>query len=99
VRIISRKPLKEFYQRPDCLDAKEPLEAWYHEARKAKWQSWTDIKEKYASASVLKGRRVVFNIGGNKYRLVVEINFPAQIVYVRFIGTHREYDQIDAEVI
>ena len=61
--------------------------------------TFKDIKEKYASASVLKGRRVVFNIGGNKYRLVVEINFPAQIVYVRFIGTHREYDQIDAEVI
>ena len=84
---------------PDCLDAKEPLEAWYHEAKKEKWRSWTDIKEKYASASILKGRRVVFNIGGNKYRLVVEINFPAQIVYIRFIGTHREYDQIDAEVI
>ena len=99
MRIIARKALKEFYQRSDCLDAKEPLEAWYYETKKAKWESWRDIKEKYSSASILKGSRVVFNIGGNKYRLVVKINFPAQIVYIRFIGTHKEYDQINAEVI
>jgi mRNA interferase HigB len=99
MRIIARKALKEFYRRPNCLDAKEPLEAWYYETKKAKWESWRDIKEKYSSASILKGSRVVFNIGGNKYRLVVQINFPAQIVYIRFIGTHKEYDQINAEVI
>jgi mRNA interferase HigB len=99
MRIIARKALREFCQRSDCLDAKEPLEAWYYETKKAKWESWTDIKEKYSSASILKGSRVVFNIGGNKYRLVVKINFPAQIVYIRFIGTHKEYDQINAEVI
>ena len=99
MRIIARRALKEFCQRFDCLDAKEPLEAWYYETKKAKWKSWTDIKEKYSSASILKGSRVVFNIGGNKYRLVVKINFPAQIVYIRFIGTHKEYDQINADVI
>ena len=99
MRIIARKALKEFYRRPDCLNAKEPLEAWYYETKKAEWESWRDIKEKYSSASILKGSRVVFNIGGNKYRLVVKINFPAQIVYIRFIGTHKEYDQINAEVI
>ncbi len=99
MRIIARKALREFCQRSDCLDAKEPLEAWYYETKKAKWESWTDIKEKYSSASILKGSRVVFNIDGNKYRLVVKINFPAQIVYIRFIGTHKEYDQINAEVI
>lgn len=81
------------------MDAKEPLEAWYHETKKAKWESWADIKEKYSSASILKGSRVVFNISGNKYRLVVKINFPARIVYIRFIGTHKEYDKINAEVI
>ena len=70
MRIIARKALREFCQRSDCLDAKEPLEAWYYETKKAKWESWTDIKEKYYSASILKGSRVVFNIGGNKYRLV-----------------------------
>ncbi len=99
MRIIARKALKEFYQRPDCLGAKEPLEAWYYETKKAEWESGMDIKGKYSSASILKGSRVVFNLGGNKYRLVVKINFPAQIVYIRFIGTHKEYDQIDAEVI
>ena len=99
MRIIARKALREFCQRSDCLYAKEPLEAWYYETKKAKWESWRDIKEKHSSASILKGSRVVFNIGGNKYRLVVKINFPAQIVYIRFIGTHKEYDQINAEVI
>jgi mRNA interferase HigB len=99
MRIISRKALVEFYSRGDCQDAKGPLDAWYHEAKKTKWDSWTDIKEKYGSASILKDNRVVFNIGGNKYRLVVKINFPTQTVYVRFVGTHKEYDKIDAEVI
>jgi mRNA interferase HigB len=99
MRIISRKTLVEFYQREDCKDVKGPLDVWWHEAKKAKWLSWTDIKEKYRSASVLKGNRVVFNIGGNKYRLVVKINYSVQIVYIRFVGTHKEYDNIDAEVI
>lgn len=99
MRIISRKTLKIFYEKQDYSDAKKPLEAWYHEAKHAKWHSWTDIKEKYANASILKDNRVVFNIGGNKYRLVVKVNFPAQIVYIRFIGTHKEYDKIDVEVI
>jgi mRNA interferase HigB len=99
MRIISRKTLVEFYQREDCKDVKGPLDVWWHEAKKAKWLSWTDIKEKYRSASVLKGNRVVFNIGGNKYRLAVKINYSVQIVYIRFVGTHKEYDNIDAEVI
>ena len=99
MRIISRKTLGEFYKREDCKDAKGPLDVWWHEAKKAKWKSWTDIKETYRSASVLKGNLVVFNIGGNKYRLVVKINYSVQIVYIRFVGTHKEYDKIDAEVI
>lgn len=99
MRIISRRILVEFYQREDCKDAKGPLDVWWHEAKKAEWKSWTDIKEKYRSASVLKDNRVVFNISGNKYRLVVKINYSLQIVYIRFVGTHKEYDKIDAEVI
>lgn len=99
MRIISRKALTDFYSRDGCQDAKGPLEAWYHEAKRANWSSWTVIKEKYGSASVLKNNRVVFNIGGNKYRLVVAINYPTQTVYIRFVGTHKEYNQIDAEVI
>jgi len=89
----------EFYQREDGKDAKDPLDVWWHEAKKAKWKSWTDIKKRYRSASVLKGNRVVFNIGGNKYRLVVKINYSVQVVYIRFVGTHKEYDKIDAEAI
>jgi len=99
MRVISKKILVEFYGKQGFKDAKGPLEAWYHEAKKANWKSWTDIKKKYRSASPLKDSRVVFNIGGNKYRLVVKINYPAQIVFIRFIGTHKEYDSIDAEVI
>lgn len=72
---------------------------WYQEARRATWTSWTEIKPHYANASILKQNRVVFNIGGNKYRLVVKINYPAQVVYIRFIGTHEEYNTINAEEI
>ena len=99
MHVINRKTLIEFYHRPGCGDAKGPLDAWWHEAKKADWQSWTDIKKQYGSASPLKGGRVVFNIGGNKYRLVVKINYPTKTVFIRFIGTHQEYDKIDAEVI
>jgi mRNA interferase HigB len=99
MRVVARSALKKFYSRPDCRDAEEPFETWYHEVKRAKWISWTDIKAKYASASILKKNRVVFNIGGNKYRLVVKINYPAQVVYIRFVGTHEEYDTINAEEI
>ncbi|MEA1959471.1 MAG: type II toxin-antitoxin system HigB family toxin [Chloroflexota bacterium] len=99
VRIIARPALIKFCSRPDCRDAKQPLDTWYHEAKRAKWRSWPDIKQKYRSASVLKNNRVVFNIGGNKYRLVVAISYPAQVIYIRFIGTHQEYDRINAEEI
>lgn len=74
-------------------------EAWHREVRRASWQSPDEIKRQYANASVLKGGRVVFNLCGNHYRLVVWINFPQQIVFVRFIGTHADYDAIDAETV
>ncbi len=99
MHVVSRRKLKDFYSRDDCQDAKGPLDTWYHEAKRASWNSWTDIKEKYGSASILKDNRVVFNISGNKYRLVVKINFPTQTVFLRFVGTHKEYDKINAEVI
>lgn len=99
MHIIKRKILVEFFQRPGYQDAKGPLEAWYYEANHAQWASPADVKVQYGSASILKGNRVVFNIAGNKYRLVVRINYDSKTVFVRFIGTHREYDKIDAEVI
>ena len=99
MHIIKRKTLIEFYERPGRRDAKGRLEAWYHEASRAQWVSPANVKEQYPSASILKNNRVVFNIAGNKYRLVVRINYDSKTVFVRFIGTHREYDKINAEVI
>lgn len=80
-------------------DAEEPILAWYRDALHADWASPAAIKAQFATASVLKDGRVVFNLGGNKYRLVVWINYPYRVVYVRFIGTHRQYDAIDAQKI
>lgn len=99
MHVIKRKTLVEFFQQPGCQDAKGPLEAWYYEAKHAQWACPADIKAQYGSASILKDNRVVFNIAGNKYRLVVRINYDSKTVFVRFIGTHREYDKIDAEGI
>ena len=97
-RIISIKKLREFWD-DRFPDSEQALKAWYAEAKNANWQAPTDIKAQYRNASVLKGGRVVFNICGNKYRLIVKINFPASIVYIRFVGTHKEYDAIDAGTI
>ena len=99
MRVIARSTLKKFYEMPNYGDSKEALEAWYHETKRASWNSWNDIKEKYGNASILKNNRVVFNICGNKYRLVVKINYEAQVAYIRFVDTHKEYDKINAEEI
>jgi len=99
MHVIKRKTLVEFYQQPGHEDAKGALEAWYYEAKHAQWASPAEIKALYGSASILKKNRVVFDIAGNKYRLIVRINYESKTVFVRFIGTHREYDEIDARVI
>lgn len=80
-------------------DAEQPLKAWYEEATNATWTQPADIKALYRSASVLKNRRVVFNIKGNDYRLIVAVAYKLQIVYVKFVGTHKEYDAVDAETV
>jgi mRNA interferase HigB len=97
MRIIAKTTLRKFWDQ--YPDAEQPLRAWHDEAKKAAWKSPADVKEKYRSASILRDSRAVFNIGGNKYRLIVKINYPFQIVYIRFIGTHRDYDAIDAETL
>ena len=97
MRVIAKTALRNFWA--SHPDAEQPLRAWHCEAKKAAWKTPADVKAKYRSASVLKGGRVVFDMGGNKYRLVVKINYPFQIVYIRFVGTHREYDRINAEAI
>lgn len=94
VRIISRRTLKEFWE-ADHPDAEQPLRAWFAMVKVADWSGPTDIKRMFAHASFVGNDRVVFNIGGNKYRLVVKIIYSKKRVYVRFVGTHSEYDRID----
>lgn len=97
VHVISKKTLVDYYNKHK--EIKSQLEAWYHEAKNAEWKNPQEIKEKYGSASIIGDKRVVFNIKGNKYRLVTMINYQMKIVYIRFIGTHKEYDKINAEEI
>ena len=93
MRIISKRTLRAFWERH--TDAKELLLAWYREVAKEDWDAPARVKQRYRSASIVGGNRVVFNIKGNDYRLVVKINYPARIVYIRFLGTHAEYDAVD----
>jgi mRNA interferase HigB len=95
MRVISIKWLNVLARRHP--DAKPGLDAWFHEAEDAHWANPAQLKKQYATASILKNGRVVFNVGGNKYRLVVRINYAYRVVYVRFAGTHGEYDQIDTQ--
>lgn len=97
VRVIAVSTLRDFWSRH--RDAEQPLRSWHQEAKHAEWNTPADIKQAYRSASVLRGGRVVFNIAGNKYRLVVAIHYPLHICYIKFIGTHAEYDRIDAEIV
>jgi mRNA interferase HigB len=97
LRVISKKALRDFWTRyPDC---EQQLKAWYQEAEDAHWKGPNDIKRDYPSASILAGNRVVFNIKGNHYRLVVRINYSYGMVWIRFVGTHPQYDKIDASTI
>jgi mRNA interferase HigB len=100
VRIIALCTLKAFVNRsPPYTDAREPVMAWYRQVRSADWATPSDMKRAIGSASILNDGRAVFNIAGNKYRIVVWINYPYRVVYVRFIGTHRQYDKIEAQTV
>ena len=100
MRIIALSTLKAFVNRsPAYTDAREPMMAWYRQVRSADWATPADMKRAIGSASILNDGRAVFNIAGNKYRIVVWINYPYRVVYVRFIGTHRQYDKIDAQTV
>lgn len=100
MRVISLSTLKSFWENnPSYQDAREPGLAWYRQVLEADWASPAAVKADFGNASILKDGRVVFNIAGNKYRLVVWINYPYRVIYVRFIGTHKQYDAIDAQTI
>ena len=100
MRIIALSTLKLFWEEnSQYSDARDQTLAWYRLALQADWTSPVDVKSDFANASILKGGRVVFNIAGNKYRLVVWINYAYRVVYIRFIGTHSQYDKIDVQTI
>lgn len=100
MRVIALSTLKAFVNRsPSYADAREPLMAWYRQVRSADWATPAGVKNAVRTASILKDGRVVFNIAGNKYRVVVWINYPYRVAYIRFIGTHRQYDRIDAQSV
>ena len=97
MRIIALSTLKSFGEKnPNYADAIDPILTWYRWALAADWSRPADVKRDFGTASILKDGRAVFNIAGNKYRLVVWINYPYRVVYIRFVGTHSQYDQIDA---
>jgi mRNA interferase HigB len=97
MRIISRKTLKDFWDRHP--DAQQSLQAWYDDTRHEEWKSPAEIKNTYRNASFIANNRVVFNIKGNRYRLIAAIQYQHGIVYIRFVGNHKEYETIDAAAI
>jgi len=97
MRIISRKTLRDFYGKH--TDARAQLEAWFQEVAADEWSCPKDIRRRYPSADILPGNRVVFNIKGNSYRLIVKIHYNTGIVFIRFVGTHAQYDKVDASTI
>jgi mRNA interferase HigB len=100
MRIIALGTIKVFLAGSSSrADAREPLMAWHRQAKAADWATPADVKREIATASILRDGRVVFNVAGNKYRVVVWINYPYRVVYIRFIGTHRQYDAIDAQTV
>jgi mRNA interferase HigB len=99
MRVIAKSTLVKFWRQPECADSMGALQSWYDEAVKANWTTPQDVKEQYGNASVCGNNRVVFNIAGNKYRLVVEMQYRAGIAWVKFVGTHAQYDKINVETI
>ncbi len=100
MRVIALGTLKAFLGSDAAhADAREPVMAWYRQVHAADWATPAEVKRDVRTASILKDGRAVFNVAGNKYRIVAWINYPYRVVYIRFIGTHRQYDGIDAQTI
>jgi mRNA interferase HigB len=103
MRVIARRTLQEFVERrrghKDHPALKSALDAWFAEVRKARWSSGADVKRSYATASIVSADRIVFNIKGNDYRLVVATDFEKGIVWIKWIGTHKDYDKIDVKEV
>jgi len=97
MRVIAKKTLVDFWRTHP--DSEQPLKAWHTKAKLAEWKNSNDIKNDYRNASFIANNRVVFNIKGNTYRLVAAINYAFDVIYIRFVGKHQDYDKIDATII
>lgn len=99
MHIVAHSTLVNFYSQPQYQDARSALEAWHEEVRAASWNSPAELKAQYGSASIVGNNRAVFNIKGNDYRLIVAIAYRMQWVYIKFVGTHAQYDKVDAATV
>lgn len=99
MKIISRPVLRRFWERAGCEEAQQPLLSWFKEVEKATWKSPAEVKKLYGSADFVGDGRIVFNIGGSKYRLVVGVKYSVELVLIKWVGTHEEYDAIDVTKI
>ena len=97
MRVIAKKTLKEYFEKN--AESKQPLLIWFKEVNNGKWKNHNEMKETFSSLSIIPNERIVFNIKGNKYRIVAKVNYDYQIIWIRFVGTHAEYDKIDATKI
>ncbi len=97
MRVIAKRTLREFWEKHP--DSEKVLESWFHEVKNANWSNSGALKRQYGSASVINSERVVFNICGNKYRLIAAISFENKVVLIKFIGTHFEYDKVNPETV
>ncbi len=97
MRVIAKRTLRGFWRKH--ADCEQQLKSWYRETEKAEWSNINELKREYPSASILNNNRIVYNIKGNSYRLIVKFNFEYKICWIRFIGTHAEYDKINANEI
>jgi mRNA interferase HigB len=99
MRVIAKSTLVKFWQSGSFADAERPMTEWYNFFLKATWETPQALKADIGTASIIKGGRVVFNIAGNKYRIVVAIDYARQIAWIKFVGTHAQYDKIDVETV
>jgi mRNA interferase HigB len=97
MRIIARSTLRDYWGKHP--DAETPLKVWFAQVKKANWKNFNELKAQFGNASVVGNDRVVFNIKGNEYRLIAAIDYQKQILWIRFVGTHKAYDKIDAKTI
>jgi mRNA interferase HigB len=99
MRIIKESTLTEYCKQSKCQQIEETVKAWIYEVRFSTWNNANELKAKYGNASIISSKRVVFNIKGNDYRLIVDIEYKLKIVFVVWFGTHKEYDKIDAKIV